>query len=129
MTREKTNFDVYELHSKSLRTWLVAYGVGGPVFIFNKPEMWESLANSSYRLPVIFLFLTSTLLQVGTVFLNKWIMYYQHRGDDDEQFKNKRRYKISEKISKKAWIDITADIFSIGALSIGTALTYFSITN
>jgi hypothetical protein len=128
MTQEKTNFDVYELHNKSLRTWFVAYGVGGPIFLFNKPEMWESLANSSYRLLVIFLFLGSTLFQVGVVFINKWIMYYQHRGDTEEEFKETRCYKISEKISKYAWIDISADVFSICALSAGTALTYLSIT-
>ncbi|MEN9526654.1 MAG: hypothetical protein RLY56_605, partial [Pseudomonadota bacterium] len=48
--------------------------------------------------------------------------------DTEEEFKETRCYKISEKISKYAWIDISADVFSICALSAGTALTYLSIT-
>jgi hypothetical protein len=128
MTNHPSNFDVYELHSKSLRAWLIAYGVAGPIFIFNKPEVWESLAKAPAKNLILLTFVGSTLAQVIVVFANKWVMYFQYRGDEDPMFCETPCYKKAEKLSKQAWIDITADIFSIGALSIGTALTYFSIT-
>jgi hypothetical protein len=39
-------YKVYEEHAKALRTWLVAYGVGGPVLFLTNPIAQERLAKS-----------------------------------------------------------------------------------
>lgn len=39
-------YAVYEEHSKTLRTWLVAYGIGAPVLFITNDKVWKAIASS-----------------------------------------------------------------------------------
>jgi len=45
--QEKGLFEAYGSAATSLRTWLVAYGIGAPVFFLSKDNLWRALATVS----------------------------------------------------------------------------------
>jgi hypothetical protein len=72
-------YKAYEEHSKTLRTWLVAYGIGAPVLFLTNDSLAGKLASSPQAGLIGVVFLIGTLLQVLLAALNKgvmWACYY-----------------------------------------------------
>jgi hypothetical protein len=119
------HFAAYEEHAKTLRTWLVAYGVGCPLLILGHDSIWQQLAKSGVLPLLTTLFLAGVAVQVMLSAVNKsamWVCYYGHI---DPDFTSTLRYKAGHWLSTRYSIDLTCDVASLVLFS---AATYFAIT-
>lgn len=79
-SKEDEFLAAYHEHNKILRTWLVAYGVGGPILIFSNEvigEKFRRVPPESVRC-IVCLFLAGVVFQVLLAFANKvlnWLAY------------------------------------------------------
>jgi len=107
-------YKVYEEYSKTLRTWLVAYGIGGPVLLLTNESVSKRMAASGRVKEIALLFLVGVGLQVLLATLNKTVMWACYYGEHEPTFKKKRRYKLASWISEQFWMDFVVDLASLG---------------
>lgn len=100
-------------HSKSLRTWLVAYGIGAPALFISHPSILSTLSNVGKARLVGLLFLCGLTLQVCLSFCTKISMWYLYFGEHQPKFKETIRYKVCDWYSEQFWIDVIIDISTI----------------
>ena len=108
----ETYFVAYSEYSKTLRTWLVAYGVGGPVFLSNQYTL-ELLKKSGDAAVIARLFLIGVLLQVLMAAVNKVVMWGLYYGELEPAFRQLRRHKLCDWLSERLWIDFFVDVACI----------------
>lgn len=106
-------YKAYEEHSRNLRTWLVAYGIGGPVLIVSNQRLSDLLINSADLRNYIYAFLGGVAIQVFLSVLNKNVMWGCYCGEQLEEYRNRILYKFANWFSVQYWIDFLADLISI----------------
>ncbi|SEQ29957.1 hypothetical protein SAMN04488038_105178 [Solimonas aquatica] len=112
--------EAYSQHAGVLRTWLVAYGIGAPALFLSQDKIWEVLAKSG-RLPSIgILFLAGVALQVVLAAVNKSVMWACYYGEMKPAYKDTRRYKLADWLSRQYAIDFVLDLISMGGFGIAT---------
>jgi hypothetical protein len=111
-------FKVYEEYSKTLRTWLVAFGVGGPVLFLTNQAIAAKLAGSGYSAWIAGLFLVGVALQVTLAMLNKHAMWACHIAASKPHDEHTRFEQWGEWISDQYWIDVIVDVLSLLVFSI-----------
>lgn len=87
-------FKAYGEYSKVLRTWFVAYGIGGPVLLLTNETLATSIKTSGQGKALAGLFLSGVGLQVVLAALNKFSMWGIYFGEIKTPFKTTRRHKI-----------------------------------
>ena len=117
---EKICFNSYKTYESTLRTWLVAYGIGAPILFLSNDSLWQKIAASTSSICIAILFLIGVALQIFVALLNKHSMWYCYRGERDDDFQKKTLYKISFWLADRYWIDILIDVFSVLAFVIAT---------
>lgn len=113
-------YEPYAVFSRTLRTWLVAYGIGAPVLFSTQPFFARILAKAEVAMPIIGFFLFGVIVQVIAALLYKYSMGYIYFGELDENFQKTRRYKIAEYVSDAMWLEILFDLLSIGSFTLAT---------
>jgi hypothetical protein len=116
----KGHFDNYAEYSKTLRSWLVAYGIGAPVLFLTGKDVPDKIAKSPQLQLIIVLFVGGVALQTVLAFVNKWAAWHMYKGDLDVFYRKKRAYKFWSWVNDQNWIDISIDLISIGSFSIAT---------
>jgi hypothetical protein len=119
---ETTFFANYSEYAKTLRAWLVAYGIGGPVLFLTNNNLSASLKTSDYLGWIVNLFLVGVALQVTLAFINKWCAWHMYVGEYDSAFQSKRSYKIWSWLNKMSWIDQVFDGLSLVSFAVSTML-------
>lgn len=119
---ENEHYANYAEYSKTLRTWLVAYGIGAPVLLNTNDHLLKLFNSSSLRLWIISFFLAGVLGQVVLGFINKWCAYHMYLGTCDATFKEAYRYRFWYYINERSWIDLTIDSLSIISFAIATVI-------
>ena len=122
-------FAAYSEHSNLLRTWLVAYGIGGPVLIVSQDKVWANLAQSAQLEAISALFLSGVLVQVILAALNKSVMWACYYGALIPSYKSSRRYKTASWLSEKYIIDLFCDVVSMAVFAWATFLCFVSLSN
>jgi hypothetical protein len=103
----------YQEYNKSLRTWLVAFGIGGPVMLLTREAMLTKLATEGVLKSVSLYFLIGVATQVLIAFINKvecWYCYYAHV---DTSYAKTRRGQFMLWLDDQFWIDVFCDVVSI----------------
>ena len=119
---EETDFhESYTEYAKTLRAWLVAYGVGGPVLFLTQPGIADRIKDSSQGALIVYLFLTGVASQVLIALVNKWVNWYFYSKANPNSKRNATIYKALDRLSESFWIDILADLVSLGAVGLATA--------
>ena len=121
-------YAAYTEYSKTLRTWFVAYGVGGPVLVLSNEVAWAAVVKSSLAGTIFAFFMSGVLAQVALAALNKasmWALYY---GELEPDFRKGRQYAICEWFSDRLWIDLVVDLASLLAFAGGTWLVFMTLT-
>ena len=113
-------YAAYEYHSNLLRTWLVAYGIGGPVVLLANADLWAKLAASGSARCVGGLFLTGVALQVLLAALNKAIMWGKYYGEGHKEFRKDTIYQVADWLAGQFWIDLLVDVVSISLMVVAT---------
>lgn len=131
----------YAEHSKTLRAWFVAYGIGGPVVLLSSDEAWGSLVKSGCGRYVGLLFIFGGVIQILSALLNKhsmWLLYLEEVEAKDGKkespgasstTKSKTIYKLAAWYSKQTWIDVLLDIYTLIFFSWATRLAFDVLSN
>ncbi len=118
LANEESNrfFAMYCDYARTLRAWLVAYGVGGPVLFLTQEHINSRVAESGQGSCIVYLFLTGMSLQVFISLVNKWANWYLYADDSAQPW----FYRAASWISDKFWIDIACDVGSVATFTRAT---------
>jgi hypothetical protein len=108
------SYDTYLEYNKILRTWFVAFGVGGPALLLTHDRLIRQLTGVGNLKCVLGLFLVGVAVQVFGAFVNKVANWYVHQAyTREEELWRLRRYQFFEWIAGQFWIDVVMDIVTI----------------
>ncbi len=119
-TDREEYFKAYEEYSKVLRTWFVAYGIGGPVLLLTNEALAKAVKISGQGKSLAALFLIAVALQVVLAALNKFSMWGIYFGEFKQAFKSTLRYRICQWFSDAFWIDLLIDVLTLSLFAIAT---------
>ena len=122
-------FKAYESYSQTLRTWLVAYGVGGPVLLLTNDKLWALIGKSCWAQALAEAFLAGVALQVVLAALNKSVMWGSYYGEIDRDFRTTYRYRSAIWLAKQFWIDFLVDTISIALFGWATYRVFTIVTS
>ena len=109
--REEAGFyEAYAGFARNLRTWLVAYGIGGPVLFVSQSLVTDALVKSGAARSVAYAFFGGVVLQIAGALLYKSAMWYCYQGELDVNFKNSRRYQAASFVSCAYWLEVLIDL-------------------
>jgi len=111
---ERGFYEPYAAFSRTLRTWLVAYGIGAPVLFASQEAFKPILKEPNKAALIIGLFLFGAMAQIIASVIYKYVMGYIYFGELDEAFQKTRRHKVSEWLSEAMWLEMIFDLISIG---------------
>lgn len=74
----------YVDYNKTLRTWFVSFGIGGPVLLLVNPSLLQALKAADRAHWVVGLFVLGCGLQTLTALINKTVSWYLYCGEHDE---------------------------------------------
>jgi hypothetical protein len=113
-------YKAYEEYSKTLRTWLVAYGIGAPVLFLTNETLSARVLASPHAECLGILFLSGVSLQVLLAALNKSVMWACYYAELTPVCKTKRRFRFADWISQQYWIDFLIDAASLVLFAFAT---------
>jgi hypothetical protein len=116
----KGHYNTYEEYAKNLRTWFVAYGIGGPVLLLTQKSISERIAQSGQARYIVYGFLLGVLFQIMLSFINKWNNWTIYAFSESEDLMKKWCFKLAEIISEQSWIDKLLDVLTIIAFAYST---------
>ncbi len=131
-TQDRGFYEPYAVFSRTLRAWLVAYGIGASVFFATQQSFARVLAQSNTAMPIIGFFLFGVSVQVIAALIYKYSMGYIYFGELDKGFQKTNRYRMSGYLSQAMWLEMLFDILSIGSFVGATYLAlkqYISLSN
>jgi len=113
-------FKVYEDYAKTLRTWLVAYGIGGPVLFITNKDVADKLSSSHAAPCIAELFLAGVALQVFLAMLNKTVMWAVYWAELYPEEAKKCRFRFAYWISSQYAIDFLIDLATLALFGAAT---------
>lgn len=106
-------FGAYLEYNKILRTWFVAFGIGGPALFLVNEKIADRLAKLGELKYVATLFLIGATAQILGALLNKTANWYVYKSSwRDEQSKH-WKYAVANWLVEQYWIDLVLDIATI----------------
>jgi hypothetical protein len=117
----------YGEHSKVLRTWLVAYGIGAPVLLVTNDAISKVIKASGDGKLIAIFFLSGVALQVVLSALNKASMWGLYYGEENPSLKTHGLYKLAFGFSERFWIDFLVDIATLILFAIATWKAFESV--
>lgn len=127
MSPKEGYYKSYAEFSKTLRTWFVGYGIGGPIVLLSNNAAWGWLVKSGQISLIGLLFLLGGVLQVISALLNRHAMWYLYFGEEYPAKKSNFSYKISSTYADQGWIDVVIDIATIMLFGWATWLAFSTI--
>jgi hypothetical protein len=106
-------FKTYLEYNRVLRTWFVAFGIGGPALFLIHGNIAKQLFERGQLRLVALLFLSGASSQICGALLNKfanWIVYY---GTINNTFCTTRWYKAGSWLACQFWIDVILDLVTV----------------
>lgn len=114
-------FDGYASFAGVLRTWLIAYGIGGPVLLLTNENVSKKISASGHSHDIALLFLVGVALQVIAAFLYKGAMWYLYMGEEvSEGIQETTCHRISSWLSEAFWLEMLFDLGSIVLFAVAT---------
>ena len=117
MAREKKGnraahayFESYAEYNRVLRSWFVAFGIGGLAMFLVEEKLRDALSGSGQARVVIALFLTGVALQILIAGLNKYANWYCYAGEDDPDYRQTAAYRFWSGIARQFIIDVLVDL-------------------
>lgn len=128
--QKEGHFQNYADYSRTLRAWLVAYGIGGPVLFLTNEKVTERVSASPYGDQIVAAFLIGVALQIGLALINKWGAWHMYAGAGDKDYQSSWRYKFWGFVNAQSWIDFWLDVISLIAFVFATwrVLSIFLVT-
>ena len=106
-------FESYAEYNRILRSWFVAFGIGGLALFLLESPVREALLASGHTRTMVILFLIGVTAQIIVAFLNKYANWYCYFGEDNQVFMRTRVYRFWAHIASQFWIDIFFDVLTV----------------
>ena len=119
-------YESYAGFSKTLRGWLVAYGIGAPVLFASQTSFAKVLANAKIARPIIICFLIGVTLQIALSVVYKYCMFHLYLGEIDEKYKLYRIHRIADWFASQTWLELIIDVVTILLFSYATTWLLFA---
>lgn len=116
----KQYLNAYSDYARTLRLWLVAYGVGTPAFFVSEEWVWVALNQKGYGANLLAFFALGVISQIALAFVNKYSMWFIYRGEQTPHYRDSLGYRIACTLSDTEYTDIACDVFSIVCFCVGT---------
>ena len=110
-------FESYAEYNRILRSWFVAFGIGGLALFLLQSPVREALLASGHTRTVTLLFLFGVIAQIVVAFLNKYANWYCYFGEDNPAFLKSPYYRFWARIASQFWIDIILDILTVASFT------------
>ena len=107
------SYSTYLEYNKVLRTWFVAFGVGGPALFLINDKIAERLVKVGMLKEVAILFLAGATAQIIGALLNKITNWYVYMSAHDANFRGTWQHTFSEWFTHEFWFDIAVDVITI----------------
>jgi len=120
ITQESGFYGPYSHFSRTLRAWLVAYGIGGPVLLVSQDHLSGLVLNSGVGLYISTLFLGGVAIQIFAALLYKYSMGIIYASELDPDIEETTRFKVAEWLSDAFWLEFVFDIASISCFILAT---------
>lgn len=134
--KEFAYYAPYAEFSKTLRTWFVAYGIGGPVVLLSSDTAWARLVEARCSPIVGLLFLIGVFFQIIAALLNKhamWHLYFEEEDsrlqNSDKKYKHAFVYRLSYWYSDQNWMDVFFDLYTLVFFGWATYLAFKVLSN
>ncbi len=119
-TPKEEYFDAYTEHTKTLRTWLVAYGIGAPVLFMTNAKLVDKFSGSLDAKLITGLFLAGVVLQVFLAVMNKAVNWASYFAVGHPKRKDERLFAFACWFCDQFWVDMLIDIGSLICFAIAT---------
>jgi hypothetical protein len=112
-------YDEYSEYAKNLRTWFVAYGIGGPVVIMTQGDLYSRILGSGEAAEIAVVFLIGVAIQMCVALLYKAAAWRLHYNEDikGESLTNK---DWAKRVEKSYAIDVICDLVTLLLLAYST---------
>src|SRR5205814_118849 len=100
------SYATYLEYNRVLRTWFVAFGVGGPAIFLVNDRLAARLVAAQHLRLVVVLFLIGAGAQVVGALTNKVANWYVYSAIIDDEDVASLKYKVAEWLAGQFWIDI-----------------------
>ena len=107
------SFATYLEYNRVLRTWFVAFGVGGPALFLVNSALAQRLVAERKLVLVVTLFLIGAGAQVIGALINKVANWYLYSAAVDVENPSLLKYRIADWLTEQFWIDILFDVLTI----------------
>lgn len=114
------HFQNYSEYSKTLRSWLVAYGIGAPVLFLTNKDVSARVASSGHAVMITSFFLVGVALQIFLSVINKWAAWHMYKGAVDGPHRVTKQFAFWGWINEQSWIDFLIDLTSLFAFVVAT---------
>src|SRR5713101_3254259 len=111
--KEDDLFFDYSQFAKVLRTWFVAYGIGGPVLLLSNEVVRGKIANSGMARYILGAFLLGVLSQVVITFLNKCALWFCFMAERHPARRKQWTFRPANWFAYDFWTDFGCDLFSV----------------
>ncbi len=126
-TDDSSFYESYAHFSRTLRAWLVAYGVGVPVLLVSQEFIAKAIIKSGTGALITWLFLVGVAIQVLAALLYKYSMAYLYSSEVEPELNNTWRVKAAEWLSNAIWLEALFDVIAIVLFVWGTFLVVGSV--
>lgn len=126
--KESDLFEDYDAFAKVLRTWFVAYGVGGPVLLLTNDTVSSKIADSGCARGIASAFLIGVGLQVLFTLLNKAALWGCYKAARDSKLRERLVYRIAEWFAYVLWLDLLVDFVSFVLFAFATYRVFTILT-
>ena len=119
----KMVYDAFLEYARLLRTWLVAFGIGGPILFLNIQGVYDTLRASDDRWLLLSVFFAGLGLQVLSALLHKWVAWFVVVGAVSERVRRLPLYRFSIFMANFPWIGVIADVGTVVLFAYAAALS------
>jgi len=121
-------FESYAEYNRILRSWFVAFGIGGLALLLVEDKLRSALAASGEARVVAMLFLSGVALQILIAGLNKYANWYCYAGEDDPAYRRTVSYRFWSGFARQFILDVLVDLATAVCFftAIGVLLSIFT---
>lgn len=112
--------EAHKYYGRTLRTWLIVYGIGGPVLLISNKDLAAKFQPSQNAKMIIYAFLAGLAGQLLLAFAYKTSLWYLTYGERYGAFKSTWRYKASLWITDAYGIELLLDFVTCAAFAIAS---------
>jgi len=116
-------YEAYAGFARALRTWFIAYGIGGPVIFLTNEAASKTLLASGAARAVAYCFLLGVTLQILTAVLYKSAMWHLYMGELDPDKQSRQFYKASDWLTQQYWLEVLLDVGTLALFGWATVRT------